>query len=226
MAALPARKKTRRHLDIVLRILDARGRKIDHRLGGQAADARLRAGARHLILEEIAIGHRGRAAEQHLGGGQLATPVDHLGIDLSGFGGKDMALEPGMQVKIVGHAPKQGHGRMAMAVDQTGNGQLSLSVQHCPCPGRWTIGHGADLEDVRGADGDKSAVNQRFAAGHGENHAVGYQKIDFHNCLHPNREMVYHREPAWPVRKKPLYPKYRSRQGSDSDGPLAAAMLF
>lgn len=95
-----------------------------------------------------------------------------------------MRMEPGGQGEVISHSPEQGHGGVAMAVDQAGHGQLSLSVYACPGYDRWTFRHRTDPVDMGAADGNKGRGDQRVYARMREKNAVGYQEIDFHNCLH------------------------------------------
>ena len=65
-----------------------------------------------------------------LGDGQFGA-VTHEGfIDPARFGGPDVLFQPGHQWQVVGQAAKQGHGGMAVGVDQAGAEEHVRELAH------------------------------------------------------------------------------------------------
>jgi hypothetical protein len=82
----------------------------------------------HLSFEKIHVTEGGRASQDHLRAGEEGAPVDKLGIDLC-LGGEDMLGEPDDERKVVGQAPKTGHGRVGVGVDQPGHHESAFHIE-------------------------------------------------------------------------------------------------
>ena len=190
---LPAVEEPGRGLDVAARVGHARGREVDDPLGGHTAQAGIQAGARRLVLEEVAVGHAGHPGEQQFGRGQPAAPVHRLRVDVAGLGREDVVGEPVGQRQVVGQTAEQGHGQVTVAVDQAGQGELSLSVHHGPCPPGRTVGHGPEGVDAAIADKKEARSVHEIRVRFGENPAGGDEQVVGHNCLRLPLLMVYHR---------------------------------
>ena len=123
----------------------AGNRKIQYR----NADLRANTAVVHQLAdgfrEEVHVGEAGNAALELFGDGQLGAVMDKLLIDPLGLGRPDVLFQPGHQRQIVRQAAKQGHGGMAVGVDQAWREQAAGQFKHLP---------GAVLERL-GARGDQ-----------------------------------------------------------------------
>lgn len=79
---------------------------------------------------EIHVREAGDAALDLLGNGQVGTVAHERFIDPLGFGWPDVLFQPGHQWQIVGQAAEQGHGCMAVCIDQAGAEQHAGQFTH------------------------------------------------------------------------------------------------
>lgn len=193
MASLPLIEESPGHGDVFAGVSRAGCREINDPLGCNTAESDLNTGPGDLLLEKITISHGGDPGQEHFSGGQLGAEIDHWGIDAPRLGRKDVLMQPGGQGEVIDHAPEQGHGGMAVPVDQTGQGELSLSVQDCPRVDGRALLHRSGGDDVASGDGDKAGSDRLVRFRPRQEGAIGDQQVGFHNCLHKRVAIVYHR---------------------------------
>ena len=110
------------------RAWEVRRREADDVGPGYGTDARVNGGAGHVVAEVVHVGEGGGPPLQHLDRGEQGPPVDEIGSDERGLGGKDVVVEPRHEREIVGEAAQQRHGGVAVRVDQAGDDQMAGGV--------------------------------------------------------------------------------------------------
>ena len=94
-----------------------------------AAQARFFGRLGDRVLEVVHVGVRGGAGQRHFEARQAGTPADKLGVDVAGFGGEDVVLEPVLQAFVVGDAAEQRHGGVGVGVDEAGGEDGAAGVE-------------------------------------------------------------------------------------------------
>ncbi len=118
--------------DIVGRVRDTRGRKINHPRGQDSPHAGLINRSGGAIQAKIAVGQGGGPGADHFSAGQEASPVNRLRVDKPGLRGEDVLFQPVLQGQVVGQTPEKGHGRMGVGIDQPRQDQEPPAVNHFP----------------------------------------------------------------------------------------------
>ena len=90
----------------------------------------------------VRIPERDRAGANHLDARQPGSPVDVLGLE-SRLSGPDVFLEPNHQRQVIREPAEEGHRRVGMSVDQSGNERHARAVENLVARLRRHIG--ADL---------------------------------------------------------------------------------
>ena len=73
------------------------------------------------LREEVLVTEASDAAAQHLGYGELCAIADHFRTYPAAFGGPDSLMQPCFEWHVVGKAPKQGHCRVGVGIDESRN---------------------------------------------------------------------------------------------------------
>jgi len=134
--------------------------------------------ARDGVLEVIHVRIGGDAAADHLQCRQARAPSDELLGDVARFGGEDVLLEPVLKRQIIGNAPEENHGGVAVRVDQAGQDQLAAG-QNAPCrrvPCR-NLDTRANRQDLVAADCNGAILKDAEAGVHRHDGAAGDQQV-------------------------------------------------
>ena len=135
-------------VNIVVGILASGGGKIKHRkahLAAHTADTNLLG---NRIGKEVHIGKTGSAGADHLGHRQAATIGNKFFTENAVFHRPDMLLQPGFQWLVIGVAPQQTHGGMAVAIDQPRHQHMVVQLDHrSRLKFGFSLGLGIDTDD-------------------------------------------------------------------------------
>ncbi len=119
--------------------------KIDDGLAENAAHPGLFGDAGDRILEVVHIRIGRDAAADHLDQAQPRSPLDKVFGHVLRFGGEDIFLEPVVEGMVVSKATEQAHGRVRMAVYESGEDQRAAGVDRSTgAMARFDIGSPAD----------------------------------------------------------------------------------
>ena len=129
----------------------------------------------------VHIRDRGRAEAQAFRDRQQGRRLDGAVVELR-LPGKDVVVEPGMQVVAVGVAPQQAHGQVGVAVDQTRHQDHALAVHDLL--GLLLRGGLLDPGDLSVRDAHKGPVINVHRLVHGDDGDVGKQ------CIHSNPLLI------------------------------------
>ena len=94
-------------------------REIDKPLGDDAAHPRRDRRPADLPFEKIPVAEGRGSGEDHFGDGQHCAGIHGPAVDEPCLGGKDVAVEPGHQRKVVGQTPEAGHRKVGVDVHQS-----------------------------------------------------------------------------------------------------------
>ena len=187
--SLPGREKTCGLCDVFFRVRYARSRKIDDPLGSHRPHPRLAKGSCRRILMEIGVRHSGGATQDHLCGGKLAAPIDHLRIHQPCLAREDVLREPGHERQVIRQPPEEGHGAMAVAVDQPRHDQVARCIND-PLRQGWgwlgQVGHGADSGNGPVPHGKVGRLLHPAVGRIRQKRGIGYEQV-----------MGRHKEKSW-----------------------------
>ena len=157
-----------------LGVARARGGEVQHRDGQLSADAALVHQFAGHFREEVHVGEAADAALELLGDGQFGAVADERFVDPLGLGGPDVVLQPVHQRQIVGQAAEQGHGGMAVGVDQAGGEHAVRQLAHLRGRMAQRLGARSDQGDAPVANAQ--AVLAQHHAGGLDGHQPGGQE--------------------------------------------------
>ena len=188
---------------------------LDEGRAQHAPEARLLGRLRHLLLEVVHVHEGGGAGVDHLQGGQARGGLDEGGGDVARLRGEDVAGEPFHEAEVVRHPPEHDHGRMRVGVDEPGDHEPAVGVEHfAPPVGSLDLRpwpHGHDAAAVRG----QRALRDHAAPGvHGHDRPVADDEVHrARGGAAHGREEHDQREEARP--RSPSH-RFRASKGSGS----------
>ena len=103
-------------------------RKINHRFAQNSAHACFESLVGNCIFEVVHIAVGRRATANHLSQTQARAHPHEVLCHVFGFCRKNVFRQPFLQIEIVRDAAKQSHRHVGMAIDETGNNDLSIGV--------------------------------------------------------------------------------------------------
>ena len=128
---------------------------VHHVVARGNAQAHLPGGLDGGIEEPVLVVEGGRAGADHLQAGDLGRPIDEIVVQVLLYG-PDF-LEPVEEEHVLADPPHQGHRRVGMHVDESGDGDLAGAVHHLDVSGKLPargIPGGADPPDPALPDQD------------------------------------------------------------------------
>ncbi len=136
---------------------------------------------RHGIFEVIHVGEGCDAPANLLGGGEARAPAHKLLIHVLRFRWENVLIEPVVEGHVIMQAPKQGHGTVSMAVDESGQDQRALGIDRLGSvvPG-FEFAARADGDDGVTFDDYGSVVEDGAGAVHGDDCAAADEQVGFY----------------------------------------------
>jgi hypothetical protein len=158
---LPGVADREAELQVAVGVGCVRCREVEHDEAEHRPDSGLDAGAGGGVGMEVHVVEAGRAALEHLGGGEAHAVVDELRRDVTALPWPDLALQPHLERDVVGHTAEEGHRGVRVGVDEAGHqrvaGQLDARARRVVA-----IGHGGrDERDDRAVVDDQCMARQR-----------------------------------------------------------------